>query len=99
MENTFVQYQKIAELLQNSGYLLLLENVQAYIDDVTYQLEKVSSENEKQLLSKWRALREIYTILATTPEKFAQEVENIISMEEVLKGQQFPGKYTTNFRK
>src|ERR1039457_1334572 len=70
------QIKIIASLKDNPAFNLLLDSIQAHIDDameVLYQSD--TKEIDIRALEKWRALKQVHAILKTTPEEFYKEQE------------------------
>lgn len=70
------EMQLIADLRDNAGYRLILENIQAFVDDLAMQLEDAPDDaQDRRRLTLWRAARKILAILQFTPEQFTQEMQ------------------------
>ncbi len=83
----------MAALLNDSGYIALMDNLKALVDDVAVALDLAKPHEERQLLARWRALREIYTLLATVPQNAAAEIDTFKTFEESTKGPQMPARF------
>jgi hypothetical protein len=67
--------QLMAELRDNPGYVLILENVQAFVDDLGDLLESAPDDKQDlRRLNHWRTARQMLSILRHTPEQFHQEM-------------------------
>jgi len=91
--NSYLEYQQMASLLHDSGYILLMDNLKAKVDDVAVALDLAKPHEERQLLARWRALREVYTILSTVPQNAAAEIDTFKTHEEETKGPQMPARF------
>lgn len=67
---TLQQIEQIAALEYDPGFILLLDALQAQIDDVAVRLDEAGADEESQLLALWRAMRQIFATLKRTPEEF-----------------------------
>lgn len=80
------QLESIASLSYDPGFILLLDAIQAQIDDVTVVLHEAPVGMETQILARWRALREIYATLKTMPEELALRVNDERASRELTEG-------------
>lgn len=71
---TYYEAKSIAELKYHSGYRLLLDALQAHIDDISNELATSSPDKEISLLGQWRASRDIFAILRQYPESYAEQL-------------------------
>ena len=90
MQLSFNEIKQIAELRNIPGYSLLLDAIQARIDDLSNQLTTAKPDEENQILAKWRATREIFTDLKTIPETFGLEILSIQETKQHAEGETIP---------
>lgn len=70
------ELQLVAELTGNRGFQLLLDAIRARIDDVADELHAARTlDQDYRTLALWRALREVYSQLKTTPETLAANMK------------------------
>jgi hypothetical protein len=69
----------LGSLKYDPGHLLLIDILQARLDDITDELADAPGPEK---LPYWRAFREIFTIVRDSPLKFAQAVGEFTEIEE-----------------
>jgi len=57
----------LSGMREDPAYLLLMDKLQAVLDDLTNQLHDADATKTQTLLPYWRAMRTIYIELRTTP--------------------------------
>lgn len=92
---SFQELKQIAELVYHPGYVLMIDAVQAYVDDLASELRNCDPSRETQCLAKWRVASEILNILRTNPEKIALEVRAENQLQEEILGPQLEEQYNT----
>lgn len=92
MALSYEEAKSIAELKYHGGFRLLLDALQAHIDDISNDLASATPDKESGILGQWRASRDIYTILKLHPEQYAiQLLElNPDPINSQIDGQQLP---------
>ncbi len=71
MQFSYFELKQVSALKGHPGFILLIDALKATLDDLT---DKLRTEDNPNLLSKWRAFSDIYYCLAQTPEQFALDV-------------------------
>ncbi len=70
------EVESVAALKYETGFIILLDAIQAQIDTLADELSNVQSgTDEAHMLGRWRALRLVYGLLKGTPEEFAMRVD------------------------
>ena len=86
------EMQLVASLRGNTGFMLLLEKIEAIIDnlEISIELEK----NEQNVLQKarfWQFLRRVHRVLKSTPEEMAAELEEMRPGDREYDAAEAPG--------
>lgn len=70
------EFELIASLRQDPAFLLLLDKIQARVDDLADELAYAETKHsETKLLAEWRAMRRILHELKTGPEEIGKALE------------------------
>lgn len=89
---SIAQLEQVAALHYDPGFILLLDLLQATVDDLSEQLHGAEPAREAQILGKWRACREFLALMKTTPEEIGLRIEQERAAKELLEG---PALYST----
>lgn len=72
---TITEMEQIARLTQEPGYHLLLDALQAQVDDIAEELDKSNGGKEElRLLSLWKAARRTLAVLKYHPQYLFDEL-------------------------
>ena len=96
MTLSFAQLKQVAELVYNPGYMLLIDSLQAHLDDISQELLAAEPSHEAKILAKWRAASEYLSIMKNGPENIALDLKNQQEMEEQVLGPQMPTRFVSS---
>ncbi len=92
---SFQQLKQVAELVYNPGYILLMDSLQAHLDDISHALLAAEPAQEPKLLARWRAASEYLALLKNNPENIALELKTQQELQESILGPQLPERFVT----
>lgn len=84
---TLEEQQALADLAESYAFNLLLDAIQADIDDLADEIASArSDEEERRAVSEWRAMRQILFRLKSIPSA----ARDMLDPEEVRKSEEMP---------
>lgn len=94
MPITLEQTEQIAALTYDPGYILLMDALQAQIDDLANRLDEAHGSDEQHLLGRWRAMRQTRNILTAMPQEIALRIEEEKAARDMSEGVSIGSRYT-----
>lgn len=80
------QMRLISLLVHDPGYMLLLDSIQADLDDLADLMEREPDEKRLMFITrKWQVLRSLLSTLKLRPQKIREEVEEMNLYPEELR--------------
>lgn len=84
MSLTYDEAQLLQTLSTDPAYLLLMDKLQAVVDNLTDKLHALPTKESQDLLPFWKAFRSIYIELRNTPEETLTWLEQVRKADDDL---------------
>lgn len=78
MKNDYEVKFQVARLAEDSGYLLVISELDTIVDDLAERMQNAKTNEELlNVASEWRATRRIVKMLRTMPENYMSEISSM----------------------